>query len=671
MSRIKEIFTKVLPQKLKGFKVRDAQVKLSESIDKALKNKGTLLAESGTGTGKTWAYLVPIILSHHKSIISTGTKTLQEQIYYKDIPAIEEALGAEINSCILKGRSNYLCLYRYRNFLSERGELFEHAGIEEDAPAEYASYLKHIKFFASKTKSGDIAECPHVPENSTVWLKVTSTTQNCLKEKCLYRDECFVYRARERAVISDIVVVNHALTLSDMDSKIKYEIGVLPKDMNIIFDEAHSLPEDITNHMGYRFSNVAVESLFGELQNIRNPEFQKIKSSERHKFSDITNLINEYDSLYKALRLSVSEYSNRKYASKLKMEEFKKVSPLSFTVLEGIYNLLQTMGGLLKDLSLQYEVLKSISEEILALKNTLGICIHDEISKDDSVDQAKENIQQYVKWASISKFGVTLHALPLLVDFFGKIKPKNLSWILTSATLSVDGNFDYISKQLGLGKHDSLIEPSPFNYQENAGLLIPLNLPEPKDEIFLDEFVKYVLPLIRKVKGGVLILCTSINSVEFIAAKLRNILPERTILKQYQESTSSLVRKFLNTPSPILVATSTFWKGVDFPGEQLQLLIVEKLPFDSPSDPLVSARIENLENQGISSFMHHMVPQAAIDLKQGVGRLIRTETDHGLVVIADKRLITKGYGKRILNSLPDFKRIKDLEEALKFIESFS
>ncbi|WP_211610150.1 ATP-dependent DNA helicase [Paraburkholderia haematera] len=621
-------------------------------------SENTLIVEAGTGTGKTYAYLVPAMLWGGKVIVSTGTKHLQDQLFQRDIPTVRDALAVPVSVAMLKGRANYLCHY-YLQRTADNGRL---------PSRQETSYLQDIVRFAKITRTGDKAELASVPETAAVWSMVTSTRENCLGQECPHYKDCFVMQARREAQQADIVVVNHHLFFADIMLRDTGMAELLPTANTVIFDEAHQLPETATLFFGEtlsttQFLELARDSVAEGLGHARESvDWVKLGSTLERAARDV--------------RLAFKEDSVR-----LSIGQLPDDHPL-FPALE---TLEAELDALTSALAGQAERAESIGACLRRARELQGVlagwtpppteterAAADAASADAKAERGDPN--EKVRWIEVFAHTVQLHETPLSVaPIFAKQRagvPR--AWIFTSATLSVRGDFTHYAAQMGLNAKRSMTLPSPFDYSTQGLLYVPRNLPQPSSPMFTDAVFDAALPAIEASGGGVFMLCTTLRAVDRISTKLRDTIEARgwdyPLLVQGDASRTELLERFRAYGNAILVGSQSFWEGVDVRGDALSLVVIDKLPFAPPDDPVLSARLDALTKKGLSPFAVHQLPQAVITLKQGAGRLIRAETDRGVLMICDTRLVDKPYGRRIWQSLPPFKRTREIEVVREFFE---
>ncbi len=636
---IKQFFSEKgeLSQSIKDYRVRQEQVDISVLIDVAITNKKKLIVEAGTGIGKTFAYLVPAFLSGGKIIISTATKNLQDQLFTNDIPMIRDALKVPLTLAMLKGRSNYLCHLRLENAMIEGAFMTK----------EDVTYLHLVNQYAKHSEDGDRAELDTIPESSSIWPQVTSTKENCLGQDCSFYKECFVMNARKKALTADVTIVNHHLFFADLNMKEEGISELLPKATTVIFDEAHQIPDIASIFFGKNIST-------GQISEIVQDGYQ-LYLKYMKDISDFEPILNDLEKANKDFRLVFPRESNR--------YPYQKIS--SFNRFESSY---QELSEKLK---------KTI--ELLALHKDRDTEIEKYFDRTNEIASSfdgwlEDKDNNSIKWVEVYSQSVQLNNTPLsIADMFAKhINNESTSWIFTSATLAVKTNFDHFKNQLGLMNADSVSKESPFNYTEKALLFVPKAMPEANHENFNFAVVNQIYPFIKASKGRAFILCTTLKSMREIFTLLQDKIEtdqlDYPIYLQGYGSRNHLLNKFREHGHAILIGSLSFWEGVDVKGVALSLLVIDILPFFSPEDPVLSARIDKINQSGKNAFMEYQLPNAVITLKQGAGRLIRDEFDKGVLVICDTRVIDKAYGKRMWQSLPPFARTRDDLEVIQFLE---
>lgn len=624
-----------LAKTINQFKPRGSQGKMAEAVETALNQKGTLVVEAGTGTGKTFAYLVPALLSKGKSIISTGTKALQEQLFHRDLPTMIRALELGRPVALLKGRANYLCRYRMELHLKQAQAL-----LEKDLQAD----LVIAKRWSNRTSTGDVGELTELGEESRIYPYITSTQDNCLGKDCPDYEECYLLKARKKAQEADLVVINHHLFFADMAIKDTGFGELLPEADTFIFDEAHQLPDVATLYFGTALSTRQLVDLSNDVE--------VAYRSEAQDQAQLGKAGAKLGQSAQDLRLCLPrEPSKGNWREQMQRSDIQKA-----------------VKRVADDLSFLFDVLK------LAL------------GRGDLIDQCWERCSQFINqlkvicnteeagnsyWFETTPRHLTMHLTPLDIasrfeDFMAQ---QHASWVFTSATLKVGEGFSHFAEQMGIKRTKELALPSPFNYPEQSLLYVPSELPEPVGgQPGPQQFIDAILPLIEASPGGVFVLFTSHRMMQQVAAHLAEQIT-RTVLVQGKSSKSILLDQFVKVGDAVLLATGSFWEGVDVRGKALSCVIIDKLPFGAPDDPLLSARIEDCRRGGGDPFGSIQIPQAVITLKQGAGRLIRDVSDRGLLAICDSRLASRAYGKTFLTSLPDMPRTRSLEKAVQFLKT--
>ncbi|KVD15369.1 helicase [Burkholderia ubonensis] len=619
----------------------------------------TLIVEAGTGTGKTYAYLVPAMLWGGKVIVSTGTKHLQDQLFLRDLPTVRDALAVPVTVAMLKGRANYLCHY-YLQRTADNGRL---------PSRQDTAYLQEIVRFAKVTRSGDKAELASVPENAPVWSMVTSTRDNCLGQECPHYKDCFVMQARREAQQADIVVVNHHLFFADIMLRDTGMAELLPNANTIIFDEAHQLPETATLFFGETLSTTQI------LELARDTVAEGL--SHARDAVEWVKLGGALERAARDLRLAFADDT----IVRMSLAQLGDDHPL-FGALDELEAALDALASALASQAERAESLGACLRRARELQDLLagwvapGAAQEAAASAETVESKAGEggDAGEKVRWVEVFSHTVQLHETPLSVaPIFAKQRagvPR--AWVFTSATLSVRGDFTHYAAQMGLSSRRSMTLASPFDYQAQGLLYVPRNLPQPSSPAFTDAVFDAALPAIEASGGGVFMLCTTLRAVDRIAAKLRDVIESRgwntPLLVQGDASRTELLDRFRAYGNAILVGSQSFWEGVDVRGDALSLVVIDKLPFAPPDDPVLAARLDALAKKGLSPFAAHQLPQAVITLKQGAGRLIRAETDRGVLMICDTRLVDKPYGRRIWQSLPPFKRTREIEVVEEFFD---
>ncbi|HSW38238.1 MAG TPA: ATP-dependent DNA helicase [Acidobacteriota bacterium] len=609
-----------------NYEYRGGQVQMAQSIADAIEQRHHLCVEAGTGTGKTLAYLLPVIFSGKRVVISTATKNLQEQLMFKDMPFLEKALGRPFSVCYMKGRSNYLCWNKLEE-IENAAYLF--------SPHDPA-YLRVIKKWAQETATGDRSEMVELPEDFPLWRNLDARRETCRGQKCHNWETCFVTKVRRRALESDIVIVNHHLFFADLALRQGDFGSVLPDYSILVFDEAHEIEDVATQYFGAMVSNYRVEELIRDI----------------HQALVETGAATDY------LSGQLAKFAERAgdFFSCFPGREGRFVlQPLgtAINIRRGIYgndNLSDSYRALclqldavrsgMIDLTVESESIESLVRRSNELREVFTMLFESESG-------------EYVYWCETRGRGVFLRASP--IDIAPLMKKQLfdglLSAILTSATLSTGGTFSFIKTRLGLEQAHELIIPSHFDFKRQAIFYVPKNIPEPREEGWVRHASMELEIILEASDGRAFILFTSYAQMTQVYESLKNRL-RFPLMMQGEKSRTGLLESFRATPNAVLFATSSFWQGVDVQGERLSCVVVDKLPFSVPSDPVVAARIEQINESGGNAFYEYQIPAAVILLKQGMGRLIRSRTDRGILAILDKRIMTKSYGKMFLHSLP-------------------
>ncbi len=623
-----------LGKAIPGFQPRQAQLDMAEAVEKAIKHQSQLVVEAGTGTGKTFAYLVPALLSGKRIIISTGSKNLQEQLFHRDLPLMIDALGYFGQVALLKGRSNYLCLDRLSRQLVE-------SHTNESDPTLLSQLIK-VRSWSSETKTGDLGECDDIAEDSPVIPTITSTNDNCLGKDCPSYQDCFVLKARKRALDSDVVVVNHHLFLADLAIKETGFGELIPEADVFIFDEAHQLPDIASQYFGQSVSSRQILDLAKDIEIGYRTEAKDMRQLEK--------VANRLSQSAMDMRIGLGEPNFRG-----NWREAIKSDSIQLDV-----------NRLMDALELSIEVLKLVlgRSQLLDTAFERATVIKSRIERVCDV-----SITGYSYWFDTSPRHFTLHITPLSVadKFREQVELKQGSWVFTSATLAVSDDFSHFTHRLGLQPKEQFSLPSPFDYQTQAKLCVPRYLPEPNSPGLASKLVAMLAPVIDKNNGRCFFLCTSHSMMRELADGFRECM-SIPVLMQGETSKQKLLAEFMELGNALLVATGAFWEGIDVRGDTLSCVIIDKLPFTAPDDPLLKARIEDCRLSGGEPFSQVQLPDAVITLKQGVGRLIRDQKDKGALIICDNRLVTREYGGTFLQSLPPIPRTRDLKQVSAFLE---
>ncbi|WCE30548.1 ATP-dependent DNA helicase [Vibrio sp. SCSIO 43137] len=626
-----------LGKAIPGFQPRQAQLDMAEAVEKAIKAQSQLVVEAGTGTGKTFAYLVPALLSGKKAIISTGSKNLQEQLFHRDLPLMVDALGYYGQIALLKGRSNYLCLDRLSRQLVE-----SHTN---EADPTLLTQLVKVRSWSSETKTGDLGDCDDLAEDSPVISSITSTNDNCLGKDCPSYQDCFVLKARKRALDSDIVVVNHHLFMADLAIKETGFGELIPEADVFIFDEAHQIPDIASQYFGQSMSSRQIQDLAKDIEIGYRTEARDMRQLEK--------VANRLSQTAMDMRIVLGDTGFRgNWRDAVRSEPVQREISRLKDVLDLALEVLKLLLG-------RSQLLDTAFERATLIKSRLErVC--------------DVSITGYSYWYETTPRHFSLHITPLTVadKFKEQLEIKQGAWIFTSATLSVSGDFAHFTRRLGLEPSQQFSLPSPFDYQSQARLCVPRYLPEPNSAGLAKKLVRMLAPVIEKNNGRCFFLCTSHNMMKELTEGFREALTV-PVLMQGETSKQKLLNEFMELGNALLVATGAFWEGIDVRGDTLSCVIIDKLPFTSPDDPLLKARIEDCRLSGGEPFSQVQLPDAVITLKQGVGRLIRDKRDKGALIICDNRLVTRDYGATFVQSLPAIPRTRNLTQISDFLHQIS
>jgi ATP-dependent DNA helicase DinG len=640
-----------LEKAVPGFRQRPQQLEFANAVLHAIETKGALIAEAGTGTGKTFAYLVPALLAGGRVIVSTGTKTLQDQLFHRDLPRVRAALGVPVDVALLKGRSNYVCLHHLEMNVRQ-GVTF--------AVREEVSHLQKIRSFAARTMSGDKGDCADVPESSAAWAHATSTRENCLGSACRHYQDCFVMKARKRASEADVIVVNHHLFFADVALRDEGAADLLPAANTVIFDEAHHLPDLARLFFGQSLSTLQVMEL---ARDARLAEAQHARES-----TDLGDAAIDVEKAARDLRLALGNVAGRTALNQIRDRAgFDRA-------LAALGEALETLGGKLRAQEERAEEIRNCRVRVDEFVGRIAEWREaDARPKEDAFGETHGS--DVVRWIEAYSQSASLYVTPLDVAkiFHGQMKSSEKAWIFTSATLSVNGDFKHYQGEMGLAQAHTQSWPSPFDFAHQALLYVPEGLPDPNSERYVEAVIDAAWPVARASGGHAFLLFTSLRAMnrgyDYLAAKLKAEKLDWPLLLQGTGSKNELLERFRRSPHAILVASQSFWEGVDVKGEQLSVVVIDRLPFNPPDDPVLAACIERINRAGGNAFMDYQLPRAVITLKQGAGRLIRDETDRGALVICDPRLVEKPYGKRIWRSLPPFRRTRALADVEAFFSA--
>jgi ATP-dependent DNA helicase DinG len=638
LQRLRTVFDRYGPLagKIPEYRARSQQLEMANRVSEAIRDSAVLICEAGTGTGKTFAYLVPALLSAGKVIVSTGTKTLQDQLYHRDLPTVRAALNVPVTTALLKGRANYVCHYHLERNLAESGL----------PNREVVGDLHRIASFARVTLTGDKSELADVPEEAPAWSLATSTRENCLGQACPRFRDCFVMAARREALAADLVVVNHHLFFADVMLKDEGMAELLPACNTVIFDEAHQLPETATLFFGETLSTGQVIEL---ARDVRAEALSHAKD-----MLDPPRLAAALDKAARGLRLALPDEGARLTAASVRRKS-------------GFSDALAALDSALRSVCAALEVLCERSEG-------LARCFERARTAQTLLERWRDDSRaDLVRWVEVFSHSLRLNATPLSIAeiFRRQLDGHPRAWIFTSATLAVAGDFSHYRSEMGLDNARGACWDSPFDYPAQALLYVPKKLPDPNSDEHTRAVVAASLPVIRASGGRAFLLFTTLRAMrlahELLREEFRRQALRFPLMLQGEGSRSELLERFRRLGNAVLLGSASFWEGVDVRGDALSLVVIDKLPFAPPDDPVLAARLESLAREGGNPFLDYQLPHAVISLKQGAGRLIRDETDRGVLVICDPRLFSKPYGRRILASLPPMKLVRDLDQVLLFV----
>ena len=622
-----------IAQALPGFEARSGQLEMADRAADVFTTGGVLLAEAGTGTGKTLAYLIPAILSRRRVLVSTGTKNLQEQIYYKDLPVLRESLAVPFTATYMKGRGNYLCLHRFESF--KEGGTAQSLGFTRDE----SIYVGAIDEWRTQTETGDRAELEDLPEDLPFWKDIAATSENCVGTECPRYNDCFITRMRQRAAESDLVVVNHHLLCADAAVRQSAYGEVIPTCHYAVVDEAHQLEDVATQYFGIAVSNYRIDDLGHDVDRAIAAKLlpdQEAAGNLKDRAERVRDHARAFFSVLQMIRFDVPGAVGGETRIRIGATQLNRVAD------EGL-SLVRALEALEADIALAREA----PPDVLALGTRAA-----ELRKDlDFLLRADDH--GFVYYLDVRGRGVFLRASPIDVSSIVRelLLDRMSGTVLTSATLTVDGSFEYVRSRLGVRKAQEIRLPSEFDYSRQAILYLPKRMPDPRSRDFAASVAREVVEIVKRTRGRAFVLFTSYANLRDVQARAAAEI-EYPILVQGTAPRSALLRDFKATPNAVLLATSSFWQGVDVVGEALSCVIIDKLPFASPSDPITSARIEAITAAGGSAFGEYQIPLAILALQQGLGRLIRHRQDRGVLAVLDPRLRSMGYGRRFLNSLP-------------------
>jgi ATP-dependent DNA helicase DinG len=612
---------------------------MAQAVARAIVEREALVAEAGTGTGKTFAYLVPALLYGGKVIVSTGTKTLQDQLFERDLPLVRDALAVPVTVALLKGRANYVCHHHLERTARE-GRLPSRDDVR---------HLGKIVAFARASERGDRGELADVPENATIWPLVTSTRDNCLGSQCAFHRECFVMKARKEALDADVVVVNHHLFFADVTLRDEGLAELLPACNTVILDEAHQLPDTATLFYGEQVSA-------GQLTELAR-DAEAIARTELRDAPDLPDAGADLVPLVRKLRLAAGDATG-KFAQNAMASR-----PAFREALDALAAGVDRLGAEMERFAVRSEDVAALARRVTDVADVLGRW------KSGFDDDATDD---WIRWVDVGAQGWQLLASPLSVaDVFRRqVEETGRAWIFTSATLAVGRDFAHYTSQLGLGDAATGCWDSPFDYGTQGLLYVPRGLPPPNSVEHTHAVIDHALPLLKASGGRAFLLFTTLRALNVARERLASLF-ERDglaypILTQGDGAKTELLLRFRELGNAVLLGSASFWEGVDVPGEALSVVVIDKLPFAPPDDPLLAARLAKLNADGGNAFIDWQLPQAAISLKQGAGRLIRTETDRGVLMICDPRLVDKPYGRRIWQSLPPMRRTREIDDVVAF-----
>ena len=632
-----------LVEQLPGFTVRDEQLQMAGWVARAIAEKRSLIVEAGTGVGKTYAYLVPALLAGKRVIISTGTRSLQDQLFRRDLPTITGILGRPVRVALLKGRANYLCEHRLSSTMSQA----EARGLTR----ELSTSLRKVKLWSMQTRKGDISELSALGESDPIWPWVTSTRDNCLGAECSAFDRCHVMAARREALAADIVVVNHHLLMADLLLKEHGFGDLLPGTDAVIVDEAHQLPEVASQAFGTSLSARQLRDL------VRDVCQEQLSS----KIAGLTEVQFE-------LMQAVEVQTQLATQTLIGMPETLDASLWPDLLLDALHEIQRLLKAFMSSIDQHAENQNELRNLRDRAEELAGRC--------ELFAQGMQNDTQTVaavRWSTISKAGFVLHHVPvevapLLSDF---IRKQGGAWIFTSATLAISKDLQHFAQKIGMPEVDAQLLGSPFDFRQQALLYLPAKLDMPSSPNHTRQVVEAALPVINASGGRAFMLFTSYRALREAAERLRVLwgtAPPYPLLVQGEAPRDELLRQFREAGNAVLLGTGSFWEGVDVKGHALCIVVIDKLPFAVPDEPLLKARLAMIEQRGGNAFMEEQVPQAVVALKQGVGRLIRDRADFGVIMLCDRRLTTRSYGRIFLNSLPPMPRTSDPDVACAFLQ---
>jgi ATP-dependent DNA helicase DinG len=632
----------VLARAVDNFEPRAGQRAMALAVAETLNEGGVLLAEAGTGTGKTLAYLVPAILSRQRVLVSTGTKNLQEQIYFKDLPVLREALGVPFKAAYMKGRANYLCLHRLDQLRA--------------SPAVPHDFVSMVDEWRHVTETGDRAELRDLPEDSSLWHDVSATAETCLGNECPQYQECHVTRMRQRAAESDVVIVNHHLLCADASVRQSSYGEVIPECHYAILDEAHQLEDVATQYFGVAISNYRIDDLVRDGERALNlGTVEDADSGIRHSLRRVDDHAREFFGRLALARQSRGSYGDERL--RISGEWFGDIIDDGLgliSALDAVDHDMKRAAGSSETGSIANEEAASLAKRAAEARLNLSFLL-------------EASNPAFVYFLETRNRGVFLRAAPIDVSAIirDQLLDRMKATILTSATLTIAGSFEYVKRRLGADDANQVRVPSEFDFTEQAILYLPRQMPAPKSPDYGEAVAREVLELLRRTEGRAFVLFTSYAMLRLVRDRVEQELSYPLIV-QGTAPRSALLTQFRATPNAVLLATSSFWQGVDVVGEQLSCVIIDKLPFASPGDPITAARIEAINAEGGDAFSEYQVPLAILAMLQGLGRLIRHRRDRGVLAVLDPRLRTMGYGRRFLDSFPPAPVTQNLDAISRF-----
>jgi ATP-dependent DNA helicase DinG len=638
-----------LSKALPDYEPRDGQVEMAGRVADVFERGGVLLAEAGTGTGKTLAYLIPAILSRQRVLVSTGTKNLQEQIYFKDIPALRQALDVPFTATYMKGRANYLCLHRLDQLT------------DGNNPLSHDVFLPIVREWSTRTETGDRAELEDLPEDLPFWSEVAATAETCLGTECPRYDECFVTRMRQRAAASDVVIVNHHLLCADAAVRQNAYGEVIPSCNLAVVDEAHQLEDVATQYFGVSISNYRLEDYARDVERFIRSGAVTDRSAQDNVQKGVDRLRDRARAFFAELAFAHRTHDRPRGEERIRATDASLAHTREVAAyLTGALDLLES------DLALLQKPQSSDGEAASPLDG-LALSRRAAELRDELRFLLRASEPAYVYFVEFRGKGLFLRASPIDVSAIIRelLLDRMRGTVLTSATLTIDGTFEYLRGRLGIGHAEEVRLPSEFDYTSQALLYLPARMPDPRSQDFSLAAGREVVELLKRSRGRAFVLFTSYASMRSVQA-IAEMALDFPMLVQGTAPRSQLLRQFRDTPNCVLFATASFWQGVDVVGEALSCVIVDKLPFASPADPITAARIDAVRARGGEPFGEYQVPLAILALQQGLGRLIRHRKDRGVLAVLDPRLKTMGYGRRFIASVPPAPVVHNLDAVEAF-----